>query len=529
MKSSIILSFLLIANLTGLGQSHTTLEFNNVRAYLSTDGHFFNNPIGTGGYEVPRVFANPISAIYSNTFWFGGIDIGGQLKLAGQKHADGSFQDYYPGPLSTFGGVAGQYGDANITQAQMAYYDQIWTISKAEIQHHIQNYNTSGYVPISTIANWPAHGDVTLGEAYYLAPFVDANHDGHYVPMDGDYPEIRGDQAAYMILNDKGGLHFGSLSDPIGLELHIMTYQFATNNHLDNTTFVNIRVINRSTQTINNFKFANFMDADLGDGADDYMGTLPSKNLVYCYNGNANDVHYGPAPPAIGVMSLCQPIASSCYFDDNSTFAQMPNIGPEFYGYMDAKWGNSGIGYTHGGNGSGGTIPTNFLYDDIDNWSEINQGHLPGDRRMLLTTNPSPFSNTLAPGFQGNIDLAFIFARDTSHIASAHKLFEVADSVQDFFNQHFATECTSEFLSIDATKPEVETIQLYPNPTNDQFKVESNDVFDATIYDISGKLVSKLTNINPDQPIVAPKETGIYLVKITVNGASQTLKLIVEE
>ena len=531
MKSFILLSFLFIGQLIGFGQSHTTLEFNNVRAYLSTDGHFFNNPTGVGGYEVPRVFVNPTSAIFSNTFWFGGPDINGSVKLAGQKHPDGSFQDYYPGPLSTFGGVAGQYGDANITQVQMAQYDQIWTISKGEIQHHIQNYNTMGYTPISMIASWPAHGDPTLGEAYYLAPFVDVNNDGHYDPMDGDYPEIRGDQAAYMILNDKGGLHFGSLSDPIGLELHIMTYQFASSTfdtYIDNTTFVNIRFINRSTQSIGDFKFSNFLDADIGNGVDDYMGTLPSKNLVYGYNGNNIDSQYGPGPPAIGVMTLCQPIESSCYFNDNSSFAQMPNIGPEFYGYMDAKWGNSGSAFTYGGNGYGGTNPTQFLYDDFTNWSEISEGNPPGDRRMLLTTSPGLADGSIRPGFQGNIDLAFIYARDTTYTASVDSLFVVADSVQTFFDNRITGTCQSGYLTLPEQQTEDVNVQVYPNPTHSKFMIEAPGVFDMEIYDISGKLISKANGVLPNQSIEAPEQTGIYLVKIILNNDSTSQKLIVK-
>lgn len=68
--------------------------------------------------------------------------------------------------------------------------------------YHQNNRASSGYQPIEVIANWPAHGDVSKGQAYYLAPFVDNNNDGDYNPLDGDYPKIKGQQAIYYIYND---------------------------------------------------------------------------------------------------------------------------------------------------------------------------------------------------------------------------------------------------------------------------------------------------------------------------------------
>lgn len=526
MKIFILASFLLTSSIH-FGQTATALlDFNNVAAYLSTNGHFFNNQVATSsGYEIPK--GSGINAIFSNSFWFGGTDVNGQIRLSAQKYSADGDQDYWPGPLSTFGGQLGYYGDAQITPGQMTYYDQIWTLSDAQIQNHIQNYNTAGYTPISGIATWPAHGDASLGEAYYLAPFVDVNSDGDYDPMDGDYPKIKGDKAAYMILNDKGNIH-SSGGNPIGLELHIMTYQFATNDFLDNTTFVNIRYINRSTQTLYNFKFSNFLDADLGDGGDDFMGTNASKNLVYAYNGNNVDASYGLAPPAMGVMTLCAPIHSSSYFNQSNLFSQVPIIASSYYGFMSGQWGNTGTLLTQGGNGHGGTTPTNFVYDDINTWSEISESNIPGDTKMILTNDPIS-DGTLRPGYQGNIELAFIYARDTNNIASVNALFNVADSIQTFFNQTFPTACSDGILSDDSHPIDPsESISIYPNPAKDQFKVSIAGHFDLTIYDISGKVIGSIQNITANQNIKAPRESGIYLLKINKNEKVQTLKLVIE-
>lgn len=524
-----IFLFFLFTNycLLNYGQTATAyVDYNNVKALISTNGHFFNDASTTSsGYEVPKTLNfNGPKTIYTNSFWFGGEDVNGQIHVAGQNYVGD--QDYWPGPLSTFGGIAGQYGDANITPGQMAYYDQIWKISNGEIQDHILNYNTPGYSPISSIANWPAHGDISLGEAYYLAPFIDINHDGNYNPMDGDYPEIRGDQTAYMILNDKGNLH-SSGSEPVGLELHIMVYQFVTNDDINNTTFVNIRYINRGTQTLYNFKFSNFMDVDLGDSNDDFMGTNVDKNLVYGYNSTNVDSEFGTAPPAVGVMTLCDPIISSCYLNQLNVFSQTPYSPSSYYGFMLGQWGSSGTAFTQGGIGYGGTTPTAFLYDDFYNWSEVSENNVPGDTKFILTVNPSD-NGILSPGYEGTIDLAFIYARDSTNLASVNALFDVADDVQSFFDQTYPNACEEGFLTIPKVDPEtLNSISIYPNPTNGQFTIDIDGEFDLSIFDLNGKEVYKLDKENGASTINANLPNGIYMVRTFSNEQSQYQKLIV--
>ncbi|MDZ7774772.1 MAG: hypothetical protein U5L09_03725 [Bacteroidales bacterium] len=97
----------------------------------------------------------------------------------------------------------------------------------------------------------PAHGAFSKGQSYYLAPFYDADGDGNYNPMNGDYPYydlsgdlcgtktptademagdviegtsvlsdqvIKGDQTLWWVTNDKGNTHSGNNgSTPIGV------------------------------------------------------------------------------------------------------------------------------------------------------------------------------------------------------------------------------------------------------------------------------------------------------------------------
>src|SRR5690606_37961170 len=82
-----------------------------------------------------------------------------------------------PGPLDTI--------NASIDAAQCARYDQIYNITRAEVDNFV-SVGQSAITP--NILNWPGNGDVSLNQARRLAPFVDVNMDGFYEPTAGDYP-----------------------------------------------------------------------------------------------------------------------------------------------------------------------------------------------------------------------------------------------------------------------------------------------------------------------------------------------------
>ena len=272
------------------------LNENAASAMITDGGFFFNNPgAGGPGYEIPS--GSGAHTIYSGAFWFGGIDVNGQLKIAAPNFW-GSNSDLWPGPLTL--DLAGA-----VPPNTLGY--SLWSVTKAEIDNHIANYNQTGYIAPASITQWPAHGDISLGLSYFLAPFVDVNFDGVYDPFVGDHPCIKGDRAVYTIMNDKEDLH-GSGGDPIGIEVHFMFYQFNSTDFLNNTTFIDVDVYNRGTQTLNDFKVAFAYDGDLGNPSDDYFGCDSVTNMMYMYNGDAVDessggqVGYGANPPSAGIV-----------------------------------------------------------------------------------------------------------------------------------------------------------------------------------------------------------------------------------
>ncbi len=331
--------------------SSNELTVNNVRAYIETGGTMWFKELAE--YEVPA--GSGKTSMFCAALWIGGRDANGTLKLAAVRFRQVG-DDYWTGPLKFTG--------ASTTQSMCIKYDKHFKITRAEVDQHISSYNTSGYVMPSSIANWPAHGEE--GYSYYLAPFKDVNGNEVYDPENGDYPYydinndlcpwteenvalaaahklprtpedlwterqnygtssgdfqydyrrsngmiyadhvLKGDATLFWIFNDNAGSHTESKGSPIGLEIRGQCFGFSTNDELNNMTFYSYEIINRSTYTLTNTFFSQWVDPDLGYAYDDYVGCDVGRGLGYCYNGNNVDGSgqtwaYGDQPPAVGV------------------------------------------------------------------------------------------------------------------------------------------------------------------------------------------------------------------------------------
>lgn len=353
------------------------LTINNVRAYLETGGTMWFKELAE--YEIP--IGSGKTSMFCAALWIGGRDANGQLKLAAVRFRQVG-NDFWTGPLKITG--------AGTTQSMCIKFDKHFKITRSEVDQHIAGYNTSGYVMPSSIANWPAHGDE--GYSYYLAPFKDVNGNGVYDPENGDYPYydinnelcpwtedniaaaaahelprtpedlwleqrnypgsepdytrsngmiyadhvLKGDATMFWIFNDNGGPHTESGGSPIGLEIRGQAFGFSTNDDLNNMTFYSYEIINRSTYTLTNTFFSQWVDPDLGYAYDDYVGCDVGRGLGYCYNGTNVDGSgqtwaYGDQPPAIGVDFFQGPYMDADNRDNPKFYADSAS----FTGYCD--------------------------------------------------------------------------------------------------------------------------------------------------------------------------------------------------
>lgn len=328
------------------------MDFNNVSTILQQGGLLYREIGGqqNAAYEVPK--GSGLKAIYAGSLWMGGVDVNGQLKLAAVRFQQNG-HDFWPGPLTVSPGSGNynpnnpvgddavrDFGEANIDPDVCLEYDRFFTIRRGEVERYSLWYECDrGLVEegcddvqkptneeMNRINNWPAHGDQSRGQDFYLAPFYDRNGDGAYEPLDGDYPwyddilgrddvecgidrriTLFGDETHWWIFNDKGNIHGESGGDPIGMEIRAQAFAFGTNDEINNMTFYNYELINRGTQTLFDTYFSQYIDADLGNFSDDYVGCDVARGLGYAFNGDALDESdgsaqgYGANPPAIGV------------------------------------------------------------------------------------------------------------------------------------------------------------------------------------------------------------------------------------
>lgn len=342
--------------------SSTELDLNNVRATIHTGGDMWWNLVGAPRYEVPVNSGK--HALFAGAIWIGGTDVNGQLRLCAQMHR-GSGNDYWPGPLVTTGSER-----ANVTADVCNEYDKHWVISREEVELFRAWFNADeetraneygSYEIPTSIINWPAHGDVSNGYDFYLAPFRDVDGDGYYNYNNGDYPfydldgildcgttqELRrvrlyGDKTLWWVYNDKGNAHTETGGAAIGMEIRAQAFAFSTNDELNNMTFYNYEVINRSTYTLENCYFGVWTDADMGDPEDDYIGCDVARGLGYLYNGDnadgdGNGNTYGTNPPAVGVDFFEGPYQDPDGKDNLSSWAPNHTLNCDMgYGYVNA-------------------------------------------------------------------------------------------------------------------------------------------------------------------------------------------------
>ncbi len=316
------------------------LEYNNVSALIETGGSMWQDRNNTrAAYEVPK--GSDEYLLFSGALWMGGKDVNDQLKVAGLTFREGN--DFWTGPLSVIAGTGDisqgtkDFGPAEIEPDVCDEYDKFFDITRAEVDKFVSwyacsqdpNCNTSedfpNYTVPSSILNWPAHGQESRFQDFYLAPFKDVNGDQVYNPADGDYPwyditnevdcktsrqvTLYGDFTRWWVFNDKGNVHTETQGDAIGMEIRAQAFAFATNDEINNMTFFNYELVNRSTQRLKDTYFAVWADPDIGCADGDYIGCDVERGVGYAYNGTNVDAAgslpctypIGDNPPAIGI------------------------------------------------------------------------------------------------------------------------------------------------------------------------------------------------------------------------------------
>ncbi len=396
-----------------LGDARAQLGFTDVRAQLYNKGNqFFNG--GDPLYEVPR--GSGISPIFAAGIWVGGL-VDGEIRTAAATYAQASEDyEYYPGPLSPSGEPP----------ADCEPFDRIWRVDALDVQL----YDDEGFAT-ADLREWP----VDLG-----APFTDANGDGEYDLADGDRPVIFGHETAFWVMNDVAGPHATTLSQPIGLEVRVTAFVVASADpRFDRATYYRYELDYRGDAPFENAYFTWWIDPDLGNFTDDYIGSDSTRSMGFVYNADNDDEvgasGYGLTPPALGVDFLTG-AGHIMHGFFSGPRAGDPDTKEDYYNYMQSQWLDS-TPLTEGGDGLDTTAtPIDFVFPGDPTvpefWSEVcpqpecSAPINPDDRRYIISTP----AFTLQPGETKTVDLAILYARGSSNFDSVTELKAASDLVQ---------------------------------------------------------------------------------------------------
>lgn len=511
------------------------LDINNVRAKILNGGDMWWD-LSNARYEVPKV--TDLNAVRKNSMFAGAIWIGGEdegvLKLAAMTYRQ-SGSDFWPGPLDTV--------TSNTNTTRCENYDRIFEVKREDIETHVELFEANqGVVPSGEIPDgikdWPGNGN-GLNEPEFLAPFFDQNNDGLYSPEEGDYPvlqdECRGipvldedneasdqpDQMLWFVYNDRGNIHSETQGQAIGLEMQTTAFAYATNDEINNMTFYTTRIINRGASQLSNTYFGQWVDPDLGNFSDDYVGCDVGLSLGFCYNGDDNDegiLGYGLNPPSVGVDFFEGPkkdttidgvdtlielgMSKFVYYDNDFTNFGNPQQPIHYYNYLQGKWKNGDCLSWDLANGRTGSECTDYIFPgDTDpnhigeNWDERSAGNTPADRRFLQTSGPF----TLKPGAVNKITVGVVWARASSGGAtgSLDQLKAASRKAQELFDNCFDILDGPDAPMVEAQELDQELILMFTNTNSETVEQYSEEVVSDGVtreYLFQGYRVYQLKN-----------------------------------
>ena len=472
-----------------------SLDINNVRATILTHGDLFWKISSTSsGYEFPK--GSGKHSNFSTSLWVSGYDQNtSDLHVAAQLYRQGG-NDFWPGPIDSGNPID------SVTSNR---WDKIWKIEKSDIIQFLTINPHTVFNTHPSILDWPAKGNPYATDRFgapltiskNLAPFVDVNQDGLYNALDGDYPNIKGEQALWWVFNDQK-VHEESGGEKLNLEFKAMAYACNSIPALQNSTYYSFDITNYNSSAFLQSRISLFSSADLGYFYDDYIGVDTTRRLGYIYNGLSIDQGpngYGANLTKHGLTILHAPQDSIGYKSKLGAFVfyepspiEVPLVAYSMNNLMHGLWTDFQP-YTQTCNARDVGTTTPYVYTgnplDTTQWSEYQCQNALQDRRFVLSTGDFNF----LPGEEKNFTFAAINTPLAIHTYSITELQQVADSVIAYPNG-----CVSN-VSTNIENVSKESFSLYPNPVNDRvvLKFEPNfkeDIKSISMFNTLGQLIN---------------------------------------
>ncbi|MBL0047222.1 MAG: T9SS C-terminal target domain-containing protein [Bacteroidetes bacterium] len=517
-----------LATVCSQSGSRIDLDVNNVRTKILGGGDMWWD-LKDVKYEIPK--DSKKHSLFAGSLWIGGM-AQSNLKVAAMTYRQ-TGNDFWAGPLDV--------SNASVDASVCAQYDRHYVITRKEVEAFVSDWAPDKPVP-DAIQNWPAfdiYNNANITQP--LAPFYDADQSGDYNPGEGgDYPgyslkgemgnckseaQLFGDRTMWWVFNDKGNIHTESDGSQIGLEIHAQAFAFQTNDEINNMTFYQYQIFNRSTDKLDSCYLGMWVDPDLGNPNDDFIGCDVSRGLGYCYNGDADDDgngenHYGLNPPAIGIDYFQGPLADAdgianpstdtyngtgygdviidnerlgmekfmFYRNDNGSLEGNPSNTVHYYNYLQGKWKDNNP-ITYGGTGHlSSTTLCNFMFPgntDPQNPTPWYQTGTSYDGRFIHSSGPF----TLKAGAVNIVTVGAVWARATSGgpFESVNLLKAADDKAQRLFDNCFQVLNGPDAPDLTIRELDRELILYLSNKPNSNNYMDKYNEVDPNIVSPSGQ------------------------------------------
>jgi hypothetical protein len=406
---------------------------------------------------------------------------------------------------------------------------------------------------------------------------VDVDGNGSYNP-NPDYPEVTGDQMLWWIMNDNGNTHQSSETPAMKVEVQVSAFAFNQSGAIGNTTFYKYNIVYKGSVPLVDAYMSIWSDPDLGDSGDDFVGSDSTLGLGFVYNGDNFDsgsTGYGDKPPALGYDFFQGPLVDNdgkdndgdgevdetgerlgmtgfIFFNNDSTPQGNPGDGPDFYKYMEGVW-LDGTQITFGGNGTGGSEPTKYMYpaDPPRFWSEDNidgtgARNTPSDRRFVMSSGPF----TIEPGDSQEIIFGIVWSQTSNRHGSVAQLKLDDIIAQGAFDLNFDLPDPVAAPDVEVTELDGQIILNWSNEASSNNYLETYEApspflsdpaatdttmnfegyivreFESTA-DPVGRILTVYDVPNAIDIVTGPgidPETGAVIVQVLVPGTDQGVK-----
>ncbi|NDC42952.1 MAG: T9SS C-terminal target domain-containing protein, partial [Chitinophagia bacterium] len=413
------------------------------------------------------------------------------------------------------------------------------------------------------ILTWPGTGNkyakglvfpLPIGQGVEMAPFKDLNSNGIYEPLQGEYPDIRGDEALWWVYNDS--IRTGTLRNTKGkslkVEVHVMAYAYSRGTLIDNVVFYQYKLYNKSTQAYNNLHIGHFVDFDLGAGNNDYIGFDSARRLAVAYNNGIDTgsvdtaIHsYGAIVPVAGMTVIKMPgdgvapapLANFMFFNNDTGNMGNPVTDADYDNLLRGNWLNGDqLAVTYGSSAwcpdryDLGT-PVKYAYPDdpanTHGWSQCNCNDAGFDKRLIL--GASDF--TFRPGDVQEFVVALVAADPAPANICPGVNFNAIKEVTDTAWQWYYHPP----VAVEEPVTAQPSILLAPNPVRDVLSISVSGVHqvEATHCFIVNGMgqqmpVSIETTAAGLRIAVAAYPPGIYLLRYQ-NGQVATSQMFIKQ